>query len=111
MEDERPMDWRTAFAEAAEVLGWSASFYGDGTCELETCSDAGEDFSFAANATSAAALARDVAAYWADFDPEEHAVSWYGANRGEPPSLRRLLEDADGIAARLEDLAVAFARL
>lgn len=40
-----------------------------------------------------------------DFDPEEHAAMWYGQNRGEPSSLRALLDNADNIHESLRRLA------
>jgi hypothetical protein len=40
-----------------------------------------------------------------NFDPEEHAAMWYGANRGEPSSLRTLLDNSDNIANTLDELA------
>ena len=43
--------------------------------------------------------------YCDDFDAEEHTVMWYGQNRGEPSSLRTLLDNSDTIKERLVELA------
>lgn len=64
--------------------------------------DAGEDFGFTADKND---LIRDIQNYADNFDAEEHAVTWYGANRGEPQSIRRLLEDADDIKEQLFNLS------
>ena len=50
-------------------------------------------------------LARYLRGIYADFDPDEHASGWYGANRGEPDSLRKLVDDANAIDDMYEDLA------
>ena len=43
------------------------------------------------------------------FDPEEHAAMWYDAeDRGQPKSLRALLEDADAIHGMLKQLLQKF---
>ena len=43
--------------------------------------------------------------YWQSYDPDEEALLWYGANRGEPKSLRELLNDMDWVDNMLEDLS------
>ena len=43
------------------------------------------------------------------FDPEEHAAMWYDAeDRGQPRSLRALLEDAEAIHGMLKKLLQKF---
>lgn len=37
------------------------------------------------------------------FDPDSHAISWYGSDRGEPKSLRVLLDDAEWYEALLKE--------
>lgn len=65
--------------------------------------DAGEDFSFEVN--KGKDLIEDIKSYCFNFDTEEHATMWYGANKGEPSSIRDLLDDADAIAEQLGKLA------
>ena len=67
--------------------------------ELEFYSDCGEDFVFSS------CDEESIKSYCEYFDPEEHANSWYGANNGEPSSLRTLLDDAESIAEKLDKIA------
>jgi hypothetical protein len=84
--------------------------YGEYVAELEWCSPAGEDFGFSFYFNG---LPEDFVdqftSYAADFDPEEHAVQWYGG-RGAP-GLRELLDDADAIDKHLQKVAAQLANL
>lgn len=91
------------FIEKCEELGWWVSEYKD-TFEIGKSSPAGEDFFFDVGSDNAVA---EVRLYADNFDPEDHAVGWYKAGRGEPSSLRDLLDDADAIDQMLDDLATA----
>ena len=80
--------------DVLESFGWNtldAYEYDDGdVCvELEWYSDKGEDFVvdfwFDGTVQNFANMFNE---YYEQFDPEQHAVDWYGANRGELPSLR-----------------------
>lgn len=59
-----------------------------------------------------AGLAGDALVLWENFDPERHAVGWYEASEddrhskvpGSDGSLRGLIEDAEEIKTRLEEL-------
>lgn len=76
--------------------------------EFEQYSPAGEDFIFTVWGNTPDAIVAAVREYADDgFDPEAHAAEWYGANKGEPRSLRALLDDADEIDEMLEQLAQA----
>lgn len=66
-----------------------------------------EDFSFEVNKGDNEI--EEIISYCDDFDPEEHAAMWYGANRGEPSSLRQLLDNSDDIDDTLKELG-AFLR-
>lgn len=72
---------------------------------LSYYSPAGEDFGFEVQKGERSQVIKDIVDYAFSFDPEEHASMWYGANRGEPTSLRALLNDADNIAEQLDKLA------
>ena len=64
-----------------------------------------EDFTFEIDKTKDDEDIQDIINYCDDFDAEEHAAMWYGANRGEPSSLRELLDNSDDIAEELNKLA------
>lgn len=97
---------KTALSEkliaVCESLGWTIREYDDGSAELFQTSPAGEDFSVCVRTEN---FAEEICAYYEDFDPEEHAVMWYG--RRGAPNLHTLIEDADAIDSMLEDLAIA----
>ena len=76
----------------------------NGYADIGQYSPCGEDFSFGADITDNECFKRSVYNYVSNFDPDEHAAMWYGANRGEPSSMRMLLDDADEILAMLERL-------
>lgn len=104
--------WRAKVEETVERMDIDVTFPGDGNAaEFEFCSGAGEDFVFSVEAPSLDDLEAGVWAYACDFDPEEHAVGWFRAGRGEPGSIRTLLDDADGIAETLSALASALCAL
>lgn len=94
------------FIEICEANGWSVTENSAGDFEIEKYSPAGEDFSFSVcvGDENNAEYWRKVFDYESDFDPSEHAVMWYGQNRGEPSSLRDLLDDAEAIKKMLEQL-------
>lgn len=84
-------------------LGWNVM--PDKSCvELEKYSPAGEDFIFDVRTEN---FVEDVRNYYESFSPDDHAHEWYGQHRGEPSSLRALLDDAEAIDAELEKLADA----
>ena len=67
--------------------------------ELSWYTDAGEDYSFYVTKDDPIG---EIIDYAENFDPEEHAASWFGG-RGAP-GLRALLDDADRIAEQLLEL-------
>ena len=73
------------------------SIYVDNPC--------GEDFTIEINKTKNYDDIQQIINYCDDFDPEEHAAMWYRQNRGEPSSLRDLLDNADNIHESLRRLA------
>lgn len=89
------------FIEKIEELGWSV-IEGQTEIEIASYSPAGEDISFVIFGNTVEELLESLNNI--DFDPEEHATFWYGANRGEPSSLQELLEDAEAIAQKIEEL-------
>lgn len=100
-------DWKEIAIDAAESEGWCCTFDSDGWAELSIYSDAGEDFSFSADADTPNGFWRSLSDYADDFDAEEHAVGWWRAGRGEPDSLRVLLDDADKLAEWMNRLCFA----
>ncbi len=108
MADEYDEELLNRFADAAEELGWTSDWdLKDGYFDMENYSPAGEDLImtlFTEDFRSFESLDHRLWDEWYDFDPEEHAVMWYGQNRGEPSSIRTLLEDADAIAEMLGEL-------
>ena len=110
MADEYDEELLNRFADVAEELGWQSNWKMDhGSIDLETWSDAGENLIlplFEKDFQDYCHLVKRLMDEYIDFDPEEHAAMWYGQGKGEPGSLRVLLDDADGIAEKLEDLAI-----
>lgn len=86
--------------EKIEELGWNVETQGE-ELFINKYSNAGEDFGFYASKP----YKKSIEDYAEDFDADEHAEMWYGANRGEPKSMRALLNDADEIKADLLALA------
>ena len=71
----------------------------DGSWKFESYSPAGENLVIEGELDWFAndvwgGLARYLMDIYRDFDPEEHAVMWYGANNGEPESIEDLIGDA-----------------
>ena len=81
-----------------EETVFSVEDTGDGY-ELSWYTDAGEDYSFYVTKDDPI---EEIKSYCEDFDPEEHAASWFGGNGA--PGLRALLDDADRIAEELDNL-------
>lgn len=79
---------------------------GTGVFDLEKYSPEGEDFilNVCVEDENNADYWKEVFDYWNNFDADDHAAMWYGQNRGEPTSLRVLLDDAEAIAKMLERL-------
>lgn len=94
------------FIEVCEANDWRVIENGAGDFELEKYSPEGEDFTFAVyvNNENDADYWQEVFDYAENFDPADHAVMWYGQNRGEPFSLQILLDDANAIKEMLEQL-------
>lgn len=96
MESAEKHDWQTYVDDSSKEI----------CVEFRQYSPAGEDFSFCVWAQNVKDLPQKIMECYEDFDPEEHAAMWYGARRGEPSSLRALLEDADRIDEMLRTLAI-----
>ena len=60
--------------------------------------DIGEEFYYS---KPIAEQAKDLYDY---FNPDEHAVMWFGQGRGEPSGLRELIDDAESIKQMYYDL-------
>ena len=94
------------FIEVCEANKWYVNENGAGDFEIETYSPAGEDVivPVCVEDENNAEYWKKVFEYEDNFDPSEHAAMWYGQNRGEPSSLRDLIDDAEAIKKMLEQL-------
>ena len=94
--------------EIIESNGFSVSSDGDCFTELEFYSDKGEDVIITVqHDNTERGFIEGLYEWWEDFDPEEHAVSWYNVKDtvyGVPQSIRALLDDADSIDENVEKL-------
>ena len=77
----------------------------DGIYTLHVGNPCDEDFSFEVEKTKDKTDVEEIISYCDNFDGEEHAAMWYGQNRGEPSSLRALLDNSDAIQEQLDALA------
>ena len=82
--------------------------------EMNFGSDLGEDFVFSvwSDGTNKDFVEK-FGEYATDFDPDEHVEMWLPSRgkNGVPSSIRALLNDADSIKERLEELAEKLAHL
>ena len=83
---------------------WNIMPSGVNCWEIENWSPAGEDVIITLRGTTMAELASDAEDAWENFNADEHAAEWYGANRGEPSSMRDLLDDAEAIEEMYKDV-------
>ena len=98
------------YEEICESFGWTVRVYSDDNLvELEKYSRAGEDFGFSVSIDN---FVKDVCDCADSFDIDEHVRMWLEAGeRGQPTSVRTLLEDAEDIDEMLSDLANALKKL
>lgn len=83
-------------------LGWLVKIYGNGEdIELENVSPAGEDLVISVSVGDFLVELKDNYEF---FDAEEHACMWFGQHKGEPSSLRELLDDAEKIEEMYREL-------
>lgn len=88
-------------------FGYYATDAGHEYVEIEGQSPAGEDLIVGLvgdELNDGDSIVKALYNNWDWFDADEHAAEWYGANRGEPNSLRVLLDDADAIKEMYGDL-------
>lgn len=83
--------------------------HGDGSIcwELEWYSPAGEDCIWVIDGDSDELFVEDFKAYAEDFDADEHAEQYIDSRgqNGIPDSIRVLIDDADAIKSKLEEIA------
>lgn len=87
-------------------IDWFVDEYSDGHYELERFSPEGEDLIIELPGGTDDVVLMALKMNYEIFDAEEHAYNWYGKNRGEPSSLKILLEDAYDIENMYRDLYV-----
>ena len=102
-------DWKEYFADILEHNGCNVT-WDNAYAEIGFYSDAGEDFSFTVWGNTPKDFSNKLYSYYQDFNPDEHAVMWYGSDRGEPESLRTLLDDAEAIKRNLDTLSKAIGK-
>lgn len=98
--------WQRTVETIAEGLDWSFSLNDNGKkiC-LQIYSPAGQDCNLEIDASSFNEYRQKVEEYYEDYDPEYEASLWYGAHRGEPSSLRELIDDMDWYDSKLKELS------
>lgn len=99
---------RKQIIDAAERVGWVCKITKEkyGWCiEFSTDSPCGQDVCAEITVSTLNKVADEMHEYWRSYDPEEEAVMWYGQNRGEPKSLRKLLADMDWVDEMLYELS------
>lgn len=102
--------------DKAEKLGWIVREYED-CVVFHNYSPEGEDISIDIDYNTgndleqAQTIVTELEALLECFNPEEHAVMWYGQNRGEPNSLKVLIHDAEDIKMMYEDLYKAVSKV
>ena len=94
--------------DAADKAGWDCDIKhtkkGYEIC-FQTYSPYGQDVNCEIEAKTLEQVPDLVHEFWQGYDPEAEAMLWYGANRGEPKSLRELLDDMDWVDNKLQDLS------
>lgn len=80
-----------------EKNGWLLSFNTDSPC--------GQDVNAEITVRTLDEVTNEVYEYWQAYDPEDEAMLWFGQNRGEPKSLRKLLADMDWVDEMLHQLS------
>lgn len=93
------------FIKICKAEGWKVSYDSKSQyMELENCSPAGEDLIISIGGKKSNDFIKDLRDYYENFNPEKHALDWYGVNRGEPSSLGALLDDAEAIEEMIYSL-------
>ena len=99
---------RNQIEQAAERAGWNCKIKkhknGYDIC-FHTDSPCGQDVNCEISVRTLDEVPDEVHEYWKAYDPEEETMLWFGANRGEPKSLRKLLDDMDWVDDMLKTLS------
>lgn len=101
---------RRMIERLAEKAGWNCTIKKDANgyhIAFNTDSPCGQDVWCEFDVERLYQIRDEVYQYWQEYDPEEAALLWYGANRGEPKSLRKLLADMDWVDEMLERLCMS----
>ena len=92
---------------AAEQVGWNREIeQRNGVYEISFSTDTpcGQDVQYEINVEDLDSVVDEVYGLWQIYDAEEEALLWYGQNKGEPSSIRELLNDMDYVDDMLEEL-------
>lgn len=93
------------FIEICKTEDWNVKYDSKSkSMELYKFSPAGEDFGIYIQGGNANEFITELRAYYEDFNIDQHALDWYRAGRGEPSSLRELLDDAEAIEEMIYSL-------
>ena len=90
------------FIERINNLGWGFKESED-CCNISNYSQAGEELNI--EAEDFESLVYAIKEEYYNYDVDEHFDMWYRANRGEPSSVRALLEDCEYIDQMLEEIS------
>lgn len=96
--------WQRTVETIAEELDWSCRMDNDTIC-LQIFSPAGQDCNLEIEATDFDDFRDKVREYYEGYDPDDEAALWYGKKRGEPSSLRDLLNDMEWYDNKLKELS------
>lgn len=98
-------DWILLVEKTANELGWEFSYNEqyDGI-SLQIYSPKGKDCCLDVDAINFKEFKRQVNYIQKAYSPDEEAVLWYGKDKGEPKSLRDLLNDMEWYDAKLKEL-------
>lgn len=98
--------WQKLIENITDELGWYFNLEKDGkSIFLEIYSPAGQDCCLEIEATNFDDFKYKVREYYEGYDPDEETALWYGAKRGEPSSLRDLLNDMEWYDNKLKELS------
>lgn len=87
-------DWKTKVKEVAEELKWNISI-NENEFYFERWSPCDQDLCIELTAKDFKSLLEELENYYNSYVPDEEAKLWYGANKGEPSSMRDLLDDME----------------
>lgn len=98
------IDYTFHIKQVCEKYDWDVEVEGDGLY-ISQYTPAGEDFGFYVDLKNSV---QDIKNYAEDFDVDEHVKMWILESNSGAPGIRALLEDAEWIDDKLQELSRAF---